>query len=409
MKASTRMDSMKNNASPYMITPADPERHLMAIARITSDAFAGGQYVDEIADTYINNCHYDWDVTRLIWDGDRLVHHWGVWGYPMRLESVHLKVAGIGAVVTEEPYRKRGLMEQAAQASFESMFEQGYDLSILRGRHYVKFGYARAWNYITYRLKPEEIPDLPLKYPYQKLDSSRIEAMGSLYNQTHASFSGTAVRPTYRHRSSDDLSAYGWFDNDGKLMGYVRATQPEDDKGTLQCLESAGDHQQALAVLRDLFVQGEYKSLTLFTIPPQHPLLQRLRLGNCVVENRYFATSGWRVHIINLHSTLEKSRSLLEARLQRSQFAEWTGQLLLDAGEQKATLEFKKGLVHMAEARAGENSLEGGAGIGRLLIGSDDPQEVIRQEGIVCTGQAAELAVALFPNLYPMLSQWDEV
>jgi hypothetical protein len=402
------MDSTKTNTPAYTITPADPERHLMAIARITSDAFAGGQYVNEIADTYIDNCHYDWDVTRLIWDGERLVHHWGVWGYPMRLNSVHLKVAGIGAVVTEEPYRQRGLMEQAACASFESMRERGYDLSILRGRHYVKFGYARAWNYITYRLKPDEIPDLSLKHLYQKLDSSHIEAMGFLYNQTHAFFSGTAVRPTYRHRSSDDLSAYGWFDEDGKLVGYVRATQPEDDKETLQCLESVGDHQQALAVLRDLFVQGEYRSLTFFTIPSQHPLLQVLRLGNCIVENRYFAISGWRVRIVNLQSTLEKIRPLLEVRLQKSQFAERTGQLLLDAGEQKATLEFEMGQVHVLEARAGENSLEGGAGIGRLLIGSDDPQEVIRQEGIVCTGKATELAVALFPNLYPMLSQWDE-
>ena len=400
---------MKNNTLTYAITSADPEHHLMAIARITSDAFAGGQYVNEIADTYIGNCHYDWDVTRLIWDGERLIHHWGVWGYPMRLESVNLKVAGIGAVVTEEPYRQHGLMEQAAYASFEAMFKQGYDLSILRGRHYVKFGYARAWNYITYRLKSEEIPDLPLKYPYQKLDTPHIEAMDSLYNQTHASFSGTAVRPTYRHRSSEDLSAYGWFDEKGTLMGYVRAIPAQDDKESLQCLESAGDYQQALAVLRDLFTQGKYKSLTFFTIPPQHPLLQMLRLGNCVVENRYFAASGWRVRIVNLQSTLEKIRPLLEVRLQKSQFAEWRGQLLLDAGEQKATLEFEKGQVHVAEARAGENSLEGGAGIGRLLIGSDDPQEVIRQEGIVCTGHAAELAVALFPNLYPMLSQWDEV
>lgn len=399
---------MKNKTVPYAITPADPERHLMAIARITSDAFAGGQYVNEIAETYIGNCHYDWEVTRLIWDGERLVHHWGVWGYPMRLESVQLKAAGIGAVVTEEPYRQRGLMEQAARASFASMHEQGYDLSILRGRHYVKFGYARAWNYITYRLKPEEIPDLSLKHPYQKLDSSHIEAMDSLYNRTHASLSGTAVRPTYRHRSSDDLSAYGWFDEDGKLVGYVRATQPEDDKETLQCLESAGDHQQALAVLRDLFSQGEYKSLTFFTLPPQHPLLQMLRLGNCIVENRYFATSGWRVRIVNLQSTLEKMRPLLEARLQKTQFADWTGQLLLDAGEQKATLVFEKGQVYVAEAQAGENSLEGGAGIGRLLIGSDDPQEVCGQEGIVCRGQSGQMAVALFPNLYPMLSQWDE-
>ena len=84
----------------YPLTPADPDRHLMAIARITADAFTNGEYIEEIAQNYIGNCHYDWDVTRLIWDGDQLVHHWGVWGYPMRLGSVQLQVAGVGAVTT---------------------------------------------------------------------------------------------------------------------------------------------------------------------------------------------------------------------------------------------------------------------------------------------------------------------
>lgn len=74
--------TMSTNSSSLRMTLADPDRHLMAISQITSDAFAGGQYVEEISQQYIGNCHYDWDTSRLIWDGERLVHHWGVWGYP---------------------------------------------------------------------------------------------------------------------------------------------------------------------------------------------------------------------------------------------------------------------------------------------------------------------------------------
>ena len=175
---------MENKSRPYTITPANPKQHLTAIAKITSDEYANGEFVEEIAQTYFNNCHYDWDVSRLLWDKDQLIHHWGVWGYPMRLGSVQLRVASVGAVVTREPYRKQGVMQQASLASFNDMREQGYDLSILRGRHYVKFGYARAWNYVTYKLKAEEVPDLPLKHPYQKLDRDHIAAMDYLYNQT---------------------------------------------------------------------------------------------------------------------------------------------------------------------------------------------------------------------------------
>jgi predicted acetyltransferase len=399
---------MENSTSLYPITPADPDRHLMAIARITADAFTNGEYTEEIAQNYIGNCHYDWDVTRLIWDGDQLIHHWGVWGYPMRLGSVQLQVAGIGAVATVEKFRKRGLMQQAALASFDAMQQKGYDLSILRGRHYVKFGYARAWNYITYRLKPEEIPAPPLQQPYQKLGTQHIAEMDSIYNETHQAFSGTALRPTYRLKSAEEMSAYGWFDENGKLTGYLRAQPPEDEKENLQCLEVVGDPQQALAVMSELFKQGEYKTMTFFTLPPQHPLLQLLRPRDCIVETRYFATSGWRVRIVNLQSTLEKIRPLLETRLEQSHLADWNGQLALDAGQQKATLGIADGKIQVTENPSAENCIHGGAGIGRLLIGSDEPIEIIQQEKIICSGDAMQLACVLFPNMYPMLSQWDE-
>ncbi|MCA9919433.1 MAG: GNAT family N-acetyltransferase, partial [Anaerolineales bacterium] len=134
--------------STFLQSFARPEVDLRPIAQITADAFAGGQHVEELSQQYIGNCHYDWQTSRLIWDGNKLVHHWCVWGYPMRLSGVQLKVAGVGAVVTLEAYRQQGLMQTAALASFQAMQENGYDLSILRGRHYAKFGYVRAWNYV---------------------------------------------------------------------------------------------------------------------------------------------------------------------------------------------------------------------------------------------------------------------
>ena len=43
-----------------------------------------------------------------------------------------------------------------------------------------------------------------------------------------------------------DIKAYGWFNSDSSLDGYVRAV-PTDDQKTLQCLEAAGDPRQGLA------------------------------------------------------------------------------------------------------------------------------------------------------------------
>ncbi len=55
-----------------------------------------------------------------------------------------------------------------------------------------------------------------------------------------------------------------------------------------------------------------------------------------------------------------------------------------------------------------ENILQAGAALSRLLIGSDEPDEIIQQEGMQCSGNAQELVCVLFPNLYPMMSHWDE-
>jgi predicted N-acetyltransferase YhbS len=379
----------------------------MAISQITADEFAGGEYVDEISRKYIGNSHYDWESTRLIWDGERLVHHWGVWGYPMRLGAVQLRVAGIGAVVTREPYRRQGLMHRAALDSLKAIHEKGYDLSILRGRHYAKFGYVRAWNYVTYKLTPEEIPEYDLQMPYKPLGPEHMDEIIALYNQSHLEYAGMAVRPTYRMLDSGDMGAYGWFDSEGVLVGYVRAV-PGDDKNALRCLEATGDAQQGLAVLADLFKEGQYETLNFFTLPYQHPILRMIRKGACLVEERYFFHSGWQVRLVNLRSTLEKLQPLLESRLATSEFDNWHGQVHLDAGDQSATLQLSTGSVQISDDVEKTNSIEGGAVLVRLLIGSDEPGEVIQQEGIHCTGGAADLAEVLFPNLNPMMSHWDE-
>ena len=406
MSSPLAMDYVREQPVWHM-TPADPQQHTLAIAQITADAFAGGQHVDEISRQYIGNCHYDWQTTRLIWDGDRLIHHWGVWGYPMRIGSVQLQVAGVGAVVTAEPYRQRGLMHRAARASFLAMAEQGYDVSLLRGRHYAQFGYVRAWNYVTYRLKAPEVPTLELVQPYELLGPEHMDGINAMYNREYAPYGGTAVRPTYRMLCAEDLNAYGWFDEIGQLIGYVRAV-PTDDQQTLQCLEATGDPQQCLAVLAALFRAGQYETLTFFTLPQQHAVLKFIRRGACVVEDQYFFHSGWQVRLVNLQRALLKLRPVLEARVQHSPLTDWRGDLYLAAGEQTATLHLEAGRVTILPGEPGQHGILGGADVARFLIGSDEPAEIRQQAAMVCTGRAAELTDVLFPNLHPVLSQWDE-
>lgn len=398
------------------LTRPNQDEHLLPIAQLAADAFTGGKYVEQFCNNYIGNNHYDWNVSRVVMDGNKMIHHWGVWGYQMRVESIpraetgattQLKVAGIGAVVTHEDHRKRGWMRRAAQDSFDAMMRDGYNLSILRGRHYVKIGYARAWNYVNYRFTLDDIQGLEIKKPYQPLGVEHLNEMNELYNQAHASFTGTAIRPTYLNKHPEDIGVYAWFDEHGKLEGYVRAFPSEDDPKLFQCLEATGNPQQGLAVLAELFKKSGCERISCFTLPYHHPLTQYLRRGACIVEDRYFDISGWRVRIINLQSTLTKLIPLFEKRLAESRFANWNGCLHLDGGEHQATLNLENGKVDITNDIS-ENIIHGGADIARFLIGSDEPDEIMRQENMNCEGITLPLARALFPNLHPMMSHWDE-
>lgn len=394
--------------TPYRLIAPDPQEHLLPMGQLTADVFTAGQYVEQFCENYIGNSHYDWSVSRLVLDGDQFVHHWGVWGYQMRLESTVLEVGGIGAVATHADYRQQGLMHQAAEASFEAMRQAGYDLSILRGRHYVKMGYARAWNYVTLRFKPEDVAGLAPARPYLPLRPDQVGEMDALYNHTHARFTGTAIRPTFLNKHPDDIGTHAWFGPDGRLEGYIRAQPAEEDPKTLLCLEAAGDPRQGLAVLADLFKTGGYEKLACFTIPCRHPLAQLLRKGACTVEDRYFDTSGWRVKLINLESALQKMAPLFEKRLEESPFGGWQGCLVLDGGEQKAALHMRRGRVEVSAEGDSEHVLEAGPELARFLIGSDDAEEIMQQGDMRCGGLALPLVKTLFPNLHPMMSHWDE-
>ena len=59
--------------------------------------------------------------------------------------------------------------------------------------------------------------------------------MDALYNQTHADFTGTAIRPTYRNRHPEDIGVYAWFGEAGNLEGYIRAFPAEDNPKVLTC------------------------------------------------------------------------------------------------------------------------------------------------------------------------------
>ena len=72
-------------------------------------------------DDYIRHSHYDWNASRIGLHDGKIVSHYGVWNYQMRIGSALVKCGGIGAVGTDGDFLKRGVMSQTIEGSLSAM------------------------------------------------------------------------------------------------------------------------------------------------------------------------------------------------------------------------------------------------------------------------------------------------
>jgi len=65
------------------------------------------------------------------------------------------------------------------------------------------------------------------------------------------------------------------------------------------------------------------------------------------------------------------------------------------------------GQVNVDEGRDADHAIEGGDEMAQLLLGSEEPAEIIAAAGMHTSGDATKLAAVLFPNQYPNLCLGD--
>ncbi len=394
-----------------LIAP-DPRVHAEALFDLIAKTFSddGGYYTlrEACRRMYVQHSHYDWEASRIGLVGDRLVTHYGVWKYQMRIGAARVPVGGIGAVATDPDFRRRGLMDLTANASLEAMRALGYDLTTLFGidSFYHRFGYVRAWSDTTYYVR---LPDLPTEPPAARLHRFLPHPrpdLAALYNATFSEATGTAVRPTFRRGHASWLGnteGYLWRAQ-GQPAGYVALTR---NGAQLRCLEYAGDAYQALCAVAKLARQWGCQEIQFATLPHRSELVRMLRWNSCRAETLYRRNGGSMIAVLNLPATLEKLQDELSRRLQASPLAAWRGTLLLADAREQVALRLARGHVRLAPAAESEHALRGGNAMAQFLLGTEAPAEVIAAGGMKVTGDAAKLAEVLFPAQQPQLSQLD--
>jgi predicted N-acetyltransferase YhbS len=143
----------KHGVEALEVVSPVPRKHIEGILDLTAKAFGGpGSYYESVrnwrSDLLSNSDPYDWEASAVGLIDGRVLTHWAVMDYNMRIGRARVRVAGIGSVATHGDYRRRGLMAKTATASINRLRDHGYDLSILFGidDFYHRFGYVRAWS-----------------------------------------------------------------------------------------------------------------------------------------------------------------------------------------------------------------------------------------------------------------------
>ena len=386
-------------------------KHATAMVELIAKVFAGegGYYkLRDFGRCILLHSPYDWSTSRIGLVDGRIVAHWGACDYIMRIGGARVRVGGVTCVVTDADYRKRGFMNGTGWASVNAMRDAGYDMTILFGidDYYSRFGYVNAWPGERYLVKPSDLPSEPPAVAPRKFALHRREDIVALYNRYYARFTGTAVRPMFRRvPKARKWEGHVWHDARGAVEGYVVTHRHRD---ALVCVEYCGDAEEALHVLARLARKWKCREVQFPWLHHESSLCKRIRRGNCRVETDLKRSGGPMIRTLNLRSTLGKLTRELSRRLKRSHMAGWRGEVLVADPREKVTLAINRATVSVAPARKSKHSIRGGEEIAQLIIGSDEPGEIVEAAAIKVTGDARKLIEVLFPNQHPLLCALDE-
>jgi len=384
----------------------DPRQHAEELFDLLGKVFSHNGYFafrDRCRHDYVLHSHYDWQVSRVAVAGGRIVAHFGVWDYLMRIGSAVVRTGGIGAVATHGDFRGRGLMARTAAESLRAMRDVGYDMTVLFGipDFYHRFGYVPAWPAETWRVA---VDDLPGGAPRMRAFTPAHRAdLAALYNRQNTALTGTAMRPTYP-RARRERQGRLWLGAGGRPAGYIVTADRRDG---LECVDFAGPAETVLAALAAVARRAGHREVVFGGLHRDSDLCRRLRRGNCRVEVAHARGGGAMVRTVNLRTALTKLAGELSRRLRASALAGWRGRLHLTDPRDDVLLVAGPRGVRVADAAPTPHAVRGGEHLARLLIGSADALEVAQAGGIRLTGDARKLLPALFPNCHPMLATHD--
>ena len=179
----------------------------------------------------LSDSHADWRVSRAAFirenGAERLVGAVNAYDLTLRIGSAQVRACGFNGDVLAPDFGNRDdVLAPAYGDAVRAMREAGYDMAVTFDDEtfWLKNGFTLGWRALVWRVATNDLPSGPTP------DLERIEAvhrndLAAVFNDSHATLTGTVRRPTYRRNKHPGLFiAHAWNGQGGKggsAEGYV--------------------------------------------------------------------------------------------------------------------------------------------------------------------------------------------
>jgi predicted acetyltransferase len=329
--------------------------------------------------------------------------------YTVRIGRARLRMGGIAGVGTSEDCRMKGYSRSVLEDTTSYMTQEGYDIALLFGipDYYHKFGYAVCLSEPSFNMDTAQSANLEAddSYVFSPANESDVPKMMHLYNEVNAGRTLSIERfPEYfkgftkGSRWGVPAEAVVIKSTDGKFLGYTVFDAVEDAMTVIE-VESI-DPGAYKSILKYLAKRAEMKNMACFKfmMPQIHPFSVYCRRFNCSVNINYNRCSGGMGRIINQNTMFVKLRDELSQRIERSEYAGYSGTILISTDIGETVLSILDGEVRVVCASDSDNSLEiPQSKLMQLVTGYRPIRDLMADDEVKLTGDVVALLDALFP------------